>query len=47
MGGVPVCRGRADETARKTGRLHGLAVGAIDETGQVKAAARTVGVKRQ
>ena len=36
-----------DEAARKTGRPHGLAVGAIDETGQVKAGARTAGVKRQ
>jgi len=29
------------------GRRRGLAVGAIDETGQVKAGARTAGVKRQ
>jgi SRSO17 transposase len=36
-----------DEAARKTGRRRGLAVGAIDETGQVKAGTRTVGVKRQ
>ena len=36
-----------DEAARKTGRRRGLAVGAIDETGQVKAGARTAGVKRQ
>jgi SRSO17 transposase len=36
-----------DEAARKTGRLRGLAVGAVDETGQVKAGARTAGVKRQ
>jgi SRSO17 transposase len=36
-----------DEAARKTGRPCGLAVGAIDETGQVKAGARTAGVKRQ
>ncbi len=36
-----------DEAARKTGRPRGLAVGAIDETGQVKAGARTAGVKRQ
>ena len=35
-----------DEAARKTGR-RGLAVGAIDETGQVKAGDRTAGVKRQ
>ena len=36
-----------DEAARKTGRRRGLAVGAIDETGQVKAGERTAGVKRQ
>jgi DDE superfamily endonuclease len=36
-----------DEAARKTGRRHGLAVGAVDETGQVKAGTRTAGVKRQ
>jgi hypothetical protein len=36
-----------DEAARRTGRRRGLAVGAIDETGQVKAAGRTAGVKRQ
>jgi hypothetical protein len=36
-----------DEAARKTGRRHGLAVGAIDETGQVKAGSHTAGVKRQ
>jgi SRSO17 transposase len=36
-----------DEAAAKTGRRRGLAVGAIDETGQVKAGARTAGVKRQ
>jgi SRSO17 transposase len=36
-----------DEAARKTGRRRGLAVGAIDETGQVKAGGRTAGVKRQ
>jgi SRSO17 transposase len=36
-----------DEAARKTGRPRALAVGAIDETGQVKAGARTAGVKRQ
>ena len=36
-----------DESARKTGRRHGLAVGAIDETGQVKQGTRTAGVKRQ
>src|SRR6202023_2153530 len=36
-----------DEAARKTGRRCGLAVGAIDETGQVKAGTRTAGVKRQ
>jgi len=36
-----------DEAARKTGRRRGLAVGAIDETGQAKAGLRTAGVKRQ
>jgi len=36
-----------DEAAGKAGRRRGLAVGAIDETGQVKAGARTAGVKRQ
>ena len=36
-----------DEAAGKTGRRAGLAVGAIDETGQVKAGTRTAGVKRQ
>jgi SRSO17 transposase len=36
-----------DEAAAKTGRRRGLAVGAVDETGQVKAGARTAGVKRQ
>jgi SRSO17 transposase len=36
-----------DEAARRTGRPRGLAVGAIDETGQVKAGTRTAGVKRQ
>jgi SRSO17 transposase len=36
-----------DEAARKTGRQHGLAVGALDETGQVKQGTRTAGVKRQ
>ena len=36
-----------DEAARKTRRRRGLAVGAIDETGQVKAGVRTAGVKRQ
>jgi SRSO17 transposase len=36
-----------DEAARKTGRRRGLAVGAIDETGQVKAGSRTAGVQRQ
>jgi SRSO17 transposase len=38
---------RLDEAAGKTGRRRGLAVGAIDETGQVKAGTRTAGVKRQ
>ena len=36
-----------DEAAGKTGRRGGLAVGAVDETGQVKAGTRTAGVKRQ
>jgi len=36
-----------DEAARKTGRRRGLAVGAIDETGQVKRGSRSAGVKRQ
>ena len=36
-----------DEAAARTGRRRGLAVGAIDETGQVKAGTRTAGVKRQ
>jgi SRSO17 transposase len=36
-----------DEAAGKTGRRGGLAVGAIDETGQAKAGSRTAGVKRQ
>jgi SRSO17 transposase len=36
-----------DEAARKAGRRRGLAVGALDETGQVKAGGLTAGVKRQ
>jgi SRSO17 transposase len=36
-----------DEAARTAGRRRGLAVGAIDETGQVKAGSCTAGVKRQ
>ena len=36
-----------DEAARTAGRRRGLAVGAIDETGQVKAGGLTAGVKRQ
>jgi SRSO17 transposase len=36
-----------DEAACKTGRRRGLAVAAIDESGQVKAGTRTAGVKRQ
>jgi SRSO17 transposase len=36
-----------DEAAARTGRRRGLAVGAIDETGQVKAGSRTAGVQRQ
>jgi SRSO17 transposase len=35
-----------DEAARRSGRRGGLAVGAIDETGQVKQGVGTVGVKR-
>jgi hypothetical protein len=36
-----------DEAACKTGRRRGLAVGVLDETGQVKQDSRTAGVKRQ
>jgi SRSO17 transposase len=36
-----------DEAAGKAGRRCGLAVGALDETGQVKAGDLTAGVKRQ
>ena len=36
-----------DEAAAKAGRRRGLAVGALDETGQVKAGELTAGVKRQ
>jgi SRSO17 transposase len=36
-----------DEAARRTGRRRGLAAGAIDETGQVKAGTHTAGVKRR
>lgn len=36
-----------DEAAVRAGRRRGLAVGALDETGQVKAGTRTAGVKRQ
>ena len=36
-----------DEAAAKSGRRRGLAVGAIDETGQVKQGGLTAGVKRQ
>jgi SRSO17 transposase len=36
-----------DEAARTAGRRRGLAVGAVDETGQVKAGELTAGVKRQ
>lgn len=36
-----------EEAAATTGRRRGQAVGAIDETGQVKAGTRTAGVKRQ
>jgi len=35
------------QAARRTGRRRGLAAGAIDETGQVKAGDRTAGVRRQ
>jgi SRSO17 transposase len=38
---------RLDEAAARAGRQRGLAVGAIDETGQVKAGGLTAGVKRQ
>jgi SRSO17 transposase len=40
-------RGRAGCGRRKTGKRCGPVVGAIDETGQVKAGSRTAGVKRQ
>jgi SRSO17 transposase len=36
-----------ESRGRKAGRRRGLAVGAIDETGQVKAGVRTAAVKRQ
>jgi DDE superfamily endonuclease len=36
-----------DEAAARAGRWRGLAVGALDETGQVKAGQLTAGVKRQ
>src|ERR1700683_36998 len=36
-----------DDAACKCGRRRGLAVGALDETGQGKAGTRTAGVKRQ
>ena len=36
-----------DEAAARAGRRRGLAVGALDETGQVKAGELTAGVKRQ
>jgi SRSO17 transposase len=36
-----------DEAARKAGRRRGLAVGAVDETGQCKQGTATAGVKRQ
>lgn len=36
-----------DDAARTAGRRRGLAVGAIDETGQVKQGQLTAGVKRQ
>jgi SRSO17 transposase len=35
-----------DEAARRAGRRRGLAVGAVDETGQVKQGEHTAGVKR-
>jgi SRSO17 transposase len=35
-----------DEAARRSGRRRGLAVAAVDETGQVKQGERTAGVKR-
>src|SRR5262249_36733324 len=46
-GGRRVAGGGLDEAACKSGHRRGLAVGAIDETGQVKAGSRTAGVKRQ
>ena len=36
-----------DEAARRHGRQHGLRIGAIDETSQVKQGSATAGVKRQ
>jgi hypothetical protein len=36
-----------DEAARRSGRRRGLAVGAIDETSQVKQGCATAGVQRQ
>ena len=36
-----------DEAARRSGRRRGLAIGALDETGQEKAGAATAGVQRQ
>jgi hypothetical protein len=36
-----------EEAARRSGRGRGLVVGALDETGQVKAGTATAGVKRQ
>lgn len=35
-----------EEAARPSGRRHGLRIGAIDETGQVKQGSTTAGVKR-
>jgi len=35
-----------DEAARRSGHRHGLAIGAIDETGQAKQGCATAGVKR-
>jgi hypothetical protein len=36
-----------DEAARRSGRRHGLVIGALDETGQEKQGQATAGVQRQ
>ena len=46
QGSAPVRRGRAGPGRPRAGGRHGLAVGAIDETSQVKQGERTAGVKR-